>query len=365
MHENKKLKIFVDCHVFDDGFQGTTTYLKGLYTALIKDQTKEFFFGASDIDKLQTVFGNAENIQYIRYTSSGKFYRLLIDIPRIIKRNNIDYAHFQYITPLFKYCKYINTIHDLLFLDYPQYFPLLYRLVKGFFFRYSAKLSDLVLTVSPYSKAQIEHHYNIQNIIITPNAVDAAFFEKYDKKTVKEAVTKKYALNNYLLFVSRWEPRKNHDMLLKVFVEKKYYKNYSLVFVGQPAIANPKFDAFYQSLPAEVTAKILIRNKVSFDDLLLLIRGADVSVYPSIAEGFGIPPLESAAARVPTACSSATAMGDFDFFGNTLFNPNDEEAMHKAIQNAVSGTDTQAISNNIRQKYDWEISATALNTHLK
>ena len=154
-------------------------------------------------------------------------------------------------------------------------------------------------------------------------------------------------------------------MLLKVFVEKEYYKNYSLVFVGQPAIDNPKFDTLYQSLPAEVTAKILILNKVSFQDLLLLIRAANVSIYPSKAEGFGIPPLESAAAGVPTACSSSTAMADFDFFGNTLFDPNSETEMHAAIQNALSGTNTHEISNNIREKYNWEKSAYMLNTHLK
>ena len=365
MGTKKQLRIFVDCHVFDDGFQGTTTYLKGIYSALIKDETKQFYLAAFDVERLQTVFGTTKNVHYVRYASHGKFYRLLIDIPRIIKRNKIDFAHFQYITPPFKYCKYINTIHDLLFLDYPQYFPLTYKLVKGFLFRYSAKLSDLVVTVSPYSKAQIENHYKIQNVIVTPNAVDDAFFEQYDKSIVKEAVKEKYALNDYLLFVSRWEPRKNHDTLLKVFVEKEYYKNYSLVFVGQPAIDNPKFDALYQSLPAEITSKIIIRNKVNFEDLLLLIRGANVCVYPSKAEGFGIPPLESAAAGVATACSSATAMADFDFFGNTLFDPDSETAMHNAIQNALSGTHTQEISNSIKKKYDWKKSAYILNSYLE
>ncbi|AXG73693.1 glycosyltransferase family 1 protein [Flavobacterium arcticum] len=365
MNTRKQLRIFVDCHVFDGGFQGTTTYLKGIYGELIKDETKQFYLAAFDVENLQKVFGTAKNVHYVRYASHGKFYRLLIDIPRIIKRNDIDFAHFQYITPPFKYCKYINTIHDLLFLDYPQYFPLTYRLVKGFLFRYSAKLSDLVVTVSPYSKAQIENHYKIQNVIVTPNAVDAAFFEKYDKKTIHDTVTKKYAINDYLLFVSRWEPRKNHDMLLKVFVEQEYYKNYSLVFVGQPAIANPQFDVLYQSLPAEVSAKILILNKVSFDDLLQLIRGANVCLYPSKAEGFGIPPLESAAAGVATACSSATAMADFDFFGNTLFDPDSEGAMHIAIQNALSNTNTQEISDIIRQKYDWKKSAYILNSYIK
>lgn len=365
MQKNKKLKIFVDCHVFDDGYQGTTSYLKGLYTELVKDTGKEFYFAASDCNRLQEMFGNAANIHYLKYKSAGKFYRLLVDIPRMIKKNKIDYAHFQYITPPVKYCKYINTIHDVLFLDYPEYFPLSYKVVKGLLFWYSAKISDVVATVSPYSKQQIQKHFKSKDVIITPNAVDSAFFEKYDKAEIKTAVNEKYKFRKYILFVSRWEPRKNHDMLLKVFTDKEYYKNYDLVFVGMQAITNLKFNTLYQALPEDVKQKVHILNKVNFKNLLLLIRGADVCVYPSVAEGFGIPPLESAAAGVPIACSSATAMGDFDFFENTLFNPNSEEAMHHAIQNALTQGQNMQISTQIQEKYNWKKSAQALNAVLK
>ena len=154
----KTVNLFVDCHVFDGNLQGTTTYLKGLYQELINDKSKNFFLAAHNIENLQSIFGIHENVIYLQYSSKNKFVRLLFDIPKLIRQNKIDYAHFQYIVPPTKSCKYIVTIHDVLFLDFPQYFPLFYRIKNKLFFKYSANKSDIVLTVSQYSKEKIEKH---------------------------------------------------------------------------------------------------------------------------------------------------------------------------------------------------------------
>ena len=232
----KPIKIFVDCHVFDYGFQGTRTYIQGLYLELLKDKSKSFYFAAGNISNLKTIFGEADNIHYLEYTSKNKYYRLLIDIPRLIRKNKIDFAHFQYIIPPIKYCKYINTIHDVLFLDFPQYFPLSYRLKNKFLFKWSAKKSDIVLTVSSFSKNQIEKHFKINTIAITPNAVDPVYFEQYDKTAIKYKVKDKYNVDKYWIYISRWEPRKNHHTILEVFVENKFYKDFSLVFEVSSAV---------------------------------------------------------------------------------------------------------------------------------
>lgn len=58
----KKIKIFVDCHVFDGNFQGTTTYLKGLYTELLKDKSTQFYFGSTNVAFLKTIFGKHDNL---------------------------------------------------------------------------------------------------------------------------------------------------------------------------------------------------------------------------------------------------------------------------------------------------------------
>lgn len=353
----KYIKIFVDCHVFDGNFQGTTTYIKGLYSELIQDKNYQFFFAANDKEKLKTIFGTQDNVTYVSYKFSNKFSRLLFEIPRIIKKNNIDYAHFQYVTPPFKYCKYIVTIHDVLFLDFPHYFPWIYRLKNKLLFKTSAQLSDVVLSVSAYSKNQLQKHFRLNTVTVTPNAVDPVYFEKYDKIQSKEYVVNKFKVRDYFIYVSRWEPRKNHDSLLKVFVENDFYKTHDLVFIGDKAIDNKTYNNYYATLPKEIKAKIFTFNKVSFDDLVELVRGADLSIYPSIAEGFGIPPLESLAASVSTICSNTTAMSDFEFLNDCLFNPLDLKDLKDKIEIGLNDTKIPQKKETMMAKFNWKFAA--------
>lgn len=352
----KNTNILVDCHVFDQSLQGTTTYIKGIYLELIKDKTKNFYFVSHNYN-LEEIFGKQENVHYIKFKSKNKFYRLLIELPQIIKKHNIDYAHFQYIVPPLKRCKYIVSLHDVLFLDYPKYFPFIYKVSKKILYKYSAKYSDIVLTVSEFSKNRIERHFNLQNIYITPNAVEASFYETYDKVAVQKQVSEKFGIQNYFLFVSRWEPRKNHHLLLKVFVEKEYFKEYNLVFLGDEAIENKEYNKYYKSLSHNIKSKIYKLNKISFNDLLLINRAAKLSVYPSIAEGFGIPPLESIACGIPTVCSNTTAMSDFNFMSDCLFNPFDAIDLDNKIRIALSDQNLNDKKEKVFKKYNWRIAA--------
>lgn len=353
---NNPINIFVDCHIFDKNYQGTTTYIKGIYQEYIHDKNKHFFLAASNIENLQKVFGKQPNVTYLQLKSKNKFVRLLFEIPKILKRNKIDYAHFQYIAPPVNVCKYIVTIHDVLFLEYPNYFPWLYRIKNHFLFKISAKNAHIVCTVSEFSKQKIKHYFNV-NSIITPNAVDPVFFEKYDKISTQEQVKNQFNIENYWIFVSRWEPRKNHLNLVKVFVENEYYREYQLLFVGDKDLPNKQFDNYFESLPAEIQSRIIIKNKVSFTDLLLLLRGATLSAYPSFAEGFGIPPLESVAAQIPTVCSNTTAMADFNFLEGYLFNPYDLIHMNQTIKYALNRPFDIEIITKLQQKYNWNHAA--------
>ena len=145
------IKLLIDAHVFDGKYQGTRTYIQGIYSAMITHKDIEFYFAAQNVSRLKSIFGIAENIHYIRLDATNSIWRLAWEYPRIIKKYKIDYAHFQYICPLIKCCKEIVTIHDLLFLDFPKYFPLSYRIKNRTLFMYSAKRADLLLTVSEYS----------------------------------------------------------------------------------------------------------------------------------------------------------------------------------------------------------------------
>ncbi|MFT3794537.1 glycosyltransferase family 4 protein [Flavobacterium sp.] len=362
-------RIFVDCHVFDEGFQGTRTYIKGLYNELIADETRHFFFASVNTEILREEFGDRPNVTYLKFKSYSSIKRLLIEMPRMIRKHRIDFAHFQYRVPPLKLCKYIVTTHDVLFEDFPQTFPVGERYESSLTYWISAHMSEIVFTVSDYSRRQIQRHMRISNPVVMPNGVDSLFFEDYDKESVQAAVKKDYGLDNYLIYISRREPRKNQHLLLQYFIDLKLYENQQLVLVGHKTFEDEKFDAIYNPLDADIKKKILLISNVAFPEIVKLLRGAQAFIYPSIAEGFGIPPLEAAAVKIPVLCSNQTAMSDFQFFGDNLFNPFDPKEFSEKLLRIATSEPNQAeletIKNTVAEKYNWRIAADIFNRELK
>lgn len=308
-----------------------------------------------------------KNSHFVQYSSSSAMRRLNVDIPRIIQQHGIHFAHFQYITPFRKHCKYIVTTHDILFNDFKEEFSLSYRMVRNFLFRYSIKLADIKTTVSEYSKRRISHHYGIPSseIHVVKNGVSDAFYQPYDKQAAQEAIEKAYGISNYILYVSRLEPRKNHILLLKAFINQKLYeKNINLVFIGRSTIADSELEALQNAMPQEAKSHFFRIDQVNNEDLLTFYRGARIFAYPSKAEGFGIPPLEAGAMKIPLLCSNKTAMSDFTFFGDRFFDPQDESGFaHKLNDLLFLPEDAERcdqISEEIRKHYSWEESAKTL-----
>ncbi len=346
------MRLLVDAHVFDGRFQGTRTYLEGLYTHMTQHKDIDFYFAAQYEEKLRFVFGEAENIHFVHLNGEGRLKRLAVEFPNIIGNHKIDYAHFQYISPLYKTCREIVTVHDLLFMDFPQYFPAKYKMKNEFFFRRSAKRADLLLSVSEFSRDEIVRHYGIgrERISITFNSVLPAY-ENIEEVDVKE----RYGLDKYILTVSRIEPRKNHLALMRAFVELNLAeKGYKLVMVGGKDLGYKEFFDYYTSLPDGLKESMLFLQ-VPFNELVALYKNASLFVFPSLGEGFGIPPLEAVAYGCPLLCSNATAMAEFELPEEISFNPTDmEELKVKLVEQLEHPLEKSDYAKRVLMKYNWE-----------
>lgn len=356
---NTKIRIIVDAHVFDNYFQGTSTYLIGLYNSLVRYDDVEITLCALDIENLKRFFPD-DRFRFIKLTSSSKIVRILFEYPSLIRRKRFDYCHFQYIVPpLIVNCKVINTIHDLLFIDYPEYFSVIYRLIKGTLFRHSAWRSDLILTVSEFSKCAIMKHYKVseRKITVTPNAVDLLAVPELTRSELLH----KYKIEKYILFVSRFEPRKNHIGLIDAYLKLKlFHFGYSLVFVGskKDVIERDAYRSLVESIPELQKKYVLFLENISYGELNSLYRNADCFVYPSFAEGFGIPPLEAAVNKTKVLCSDRTAMSDFRFF-KYQFNPYDGDDLRNKLMMILRDNKYpyDLIKRLISEKYNWDTVA--------
>jgi glycosyltransferase involved in cell wall biosynthesis len=273
--------------------------------------------------------------------------------------------------PLAKNCRFIVTTHDVIFNEYPGEFSTIYRIGKNFLYSFSAKRADILTTVSDYSRKSIQKYLGIRNkqIHVIANGVHNKFFEPYDKNASRKYILEKYGFNKFILFVSRIEPRKNHVFLLKAFLELQLYKQgYHLVLLGHETLPVPEFDTFISNLPKEISKFIYINGDIGDDDLLEFYRAAALFVYPSKAEGFGIPPLEAAALKTPVLCSNSSAMSDFTFFGADLIDPLDTERFKNKLQSAIDTPHDpgylEHLSGIVKEKYSWEHSAQKLQEAL-
>ena len=372
MFIKKQLKIFVDGYHLNKEHQGTKTYVRELYKEFAKQNPDILIFiGCFKDLNIERGFVSYKNIRFIYYKQSNRVLRMFFEIPKIISDNKFEYAHFQYVIPFVtsKSCKYIVTIHDILFNDFKNYFSKAYRLKRNFLFKYSAKRADFLLTVSNYSKDRIKSHYKLDNkeILITPNGVSEDFFKETEKSESIKYINTKFGINNYILFVSRIEPRKNQQSLLKAFLEMNDQKVH-IVFIGFKSINNIEFDSILDSLNSEQKSKVHIFQNISDNDLFYFINAARIFAYPSLAEGFGIPPLEAGAMKIPVVCSNKTAMSDFDFFKKNLIDADDVESLKASLKNNLYNDNESHLAfvqKSIKEKYHWKKASDVLTDIIK
>jgi len=364
---HKPLKIFVDGHCLETEFQGAQTFVQNLYTNLLQDYPDiDVYFGACDCEKLAQLFPSISSSKFLSYKKrSSSLLRFVIDIPSILKRHRFDFAHFQYLSPpKNNNCKYIVTLHDILYHDFPQYFSLPYRVKRNFIFQRSIKEAAIKTTVSAYSRDRIHYHFNIpkDQVHILPNGVSNDFSNPGTKEEARALISKKYGISNFILYVSRVEPRKNHDFLLNEFLAMKLYRqNISLVFIGKRSINVVQLDKTIKRLTSSQKKYFFQFEQVNPIDLEAFYKACRLFVYPSMAEGFGIPPLEAAACNAPVLCSNATAMHDFNFFAPYIFDPENKKEFHEKIRAMIDSPPTEdhlkKIAAEVRARYAWQKSS--------
>lgn len=344
-----KIRLFVDAHIFDGIPQGTVTFLSGIYSELIKDQRFRLYVGSADKSLAEKFLGGTDFV-HISYKKESKFRRLLYTIPQILTANQIDYAHFQYISPIQKRCKYIVTTHDLLFLEFPWSFPLSYRIKNSFLFYISAKRADLITTVSQYSRESINKYFRIplRRITLIPNGVK----KNPEKPEPIDQLTGK----KFLLYISRIEPRKNQALLIKVWKELDLYnRDIDLVLVGSEGLKDLNFIKEINQLSEQEKNHFHWFKNVTSRNLDWMYQNCNLFIFPSSAEGFGIPPLEAAINGAKVLCSNTTAMKELNFWGKFNFNPNSVTEFKNALSFALTHDfDHQFAIEKIELTYNWK-----------
>jgi glycosyltransferase involved in cell wall biosynthesis len=208
----------------------------------------------------------------------------------------------------------VVTLHDVQHLDLPAMFPRAERAFRAAAWHPSLRGADRVIAISEYvrDRAQAQLGLDASRIRVVPQGVDHARFRPDDGER-----------EPFLLYPARPWPHKNHARL---------YDAFAMLRRERPVLTG---GGDFGAVPEGVE----LRGLVSDDELASLYRRASALVFPSLYEGFGLPPLEAMASGCPVACSNAAALPETVGDAARLFDPHDAAAIAAAVRDVLAAPD--------------------------
>ncbi|MEK0042879.1 glycosyltransferase family 1 protein [Escherichia albertii] len=332
---------------------GIGTYIKNLLREINKHESI----------RLQCVI-NQEHLEEIKNIGisdyiifRSRFFSPLEQIEYIFKLPSADIfwtPHFN--TSIFslrnKFKKRVVTIHDMFPFAYREHFKKTHFLYIKFLMKKAAEVSDLILTVSNFSKTQIIDYLNVseRKISAVPLGVDPDFLNTSNLPNVKK---------KYILCVGNVKPHKNIKRAIKAFISiSDKIPFYDLIIVG-------KSEGFYS--PEDNLEELIQGNErihftgfVTIDALKKYYSEASMLLFPSLYEGFGLPLLEAMSFGLPIAASSRGSLPEVGKDAIIYFDPESIEHISLTIVGIISGEmkcDTLAYRS-ILNEYTWKKCAT-------
>ncbi len=359
------MRIGIDARFYGSLGKGLGRYTQKLIENLEKVSSEDKFF----------IFLRKEN--WDEYQPANKnFSKVLANIPwygvreqvffpRILKKYNLDLVHFPHFNvPVFWKGKFVVTIHDLILFHFPTqrattlspFYYFLKKIAHRIVIRNAVKKSEKIIAVSRFTKKDILKHFRVSSrkIAVTLEAVDRTL---EPLRASPQQIHKKYGIiKPYILYVGNAYPHKNLERLVLVFREfVRKHPHLHLVLVG-------KEDYFYRRLKKFVKdnriRQVIFTDFVPDGELGTLYKEALLYIFPSLYEGFGLPPLEAMSWNLPVASSNASCLPEILGDAACYFDPQALTEMAETIEKVATNGEVRQklISGGHKQvkKYSWE-----------
>jgi len=333
------MRIGIDFHAAEQEGTGNCTYIRRL------------------VESLLTLNGDHEYFLYIT-DPSRPYYEYFRHRPSVCLRNlparnalartpalglktladKLDILHVQYVAPPIHAGKLVVTVHDISFARIPGYFSRGLRLYLKTLVPFSLKKASGIITISEYSKQDIGKRYSVptERIHITPLAAGPEFKPDETPETRQTLLRRLGFQGPYILYVGRLDPRKNVVALTRAFADLKKTGNipHRLVIAGR---GNSQPERFRSDVEKAGLGRQAVWTGFIPDELLpSLFSQAEVFVYPSLYEGFGLPPLEAMACGCPVIASNVTALPEVIGTAGLLIDPAQTASLVEAILKVIS-----------------------------
>jgi len=366
------MKIAIDATIIRKENTGTGFYIINLINGLakIKDGNDYYIFMNNELSKEFFNFEN-NNFHIINKNFKNRIFRVIWQFflfPFELKKLKVRVLHSpNYITPLFKLgFKVIVTIHDLTFYLFPEKFTVTKRLFFKYMLPLFIKISDKIIAVSNNTKKDILKFFKIseRKVIVTFESYPEYY--TYNNDSNDQNILTKYGIGSkYLLFVGMIEPRKNILSILKSFKEIDSDLELDLVIAGKKGWYYKEIELYLEKLlRIGIKNKIIFTGYVSEPELKYLYQNAFIFIYPSIYEGFGIPPLQAMACKVPVITSNLSSLPEVVGDAAIMVNPYDINKISEAIKTLYIDFDkrSELVNKGVIQAKKFSLENFAKNT---
>jgi glycosyltransferase involved in cell wall biosynthesis len=233
--------------------------------------------------------------------------------------------------------KKIVTIHDLIYLRYPEFFPWIDRKVYHQKFVHSVNVSDRVLAICEQTKQDIIRYFGTDSkkIDVVYQACHPRFYDKWTSER-KKALLFELGLGSkpYILYVGAFEKRKNLLNLIHAFATLAHKIDHQLVLVGSGKSYLKRMNELIVHYKLQERIKII--QQVETESLPGLYQGADLFVFPSFYEGFGIPIVEALFSEVPVITSVGSCFSESGGPSSLYIDPNSVDQLREVMLSVLS-----------------------------
>ncbi len=282
-----------------------------------------------------------------------KSYWRSFSLSRNIKKHKLDIYHgLSNELPHKAYktgAKIIVTVHDLIFIRYPELFNKIDRTIYFQKFKYACDIADTIIAISEQTKSDIVNFLNVNEnkIEVVYQGCNPIFYKK-ESTSKKIETAQKYKLpEKYILYVGTVEERKNSLSILEAV--KNFNIDISVVIIGGKTPYQEKLENFIAKNKME--KYVFIHNDIPFHNFPAIYQQAEMFIYPSIFEGFGIPIIEALNSKIPVITTKGGCFSEAGGMSSLYVESGNIEELGIAIQKLLN--DSELKDKMIKDGYDY------------
>lgn len=334
----KKMKVGIDCREIKGKITGIGRFLlEFLKKAKMYKEFEFILLGNQYTDFQNEIFSEYKKIVIPEKIT---FFWDQFKLKNVLEKNNFDLFFSPYYkVPIFSNIPLINSLFDVIYLMVEPYKSQLKNkfFIKNFIKIVSKKVKK-ILTCSYSTKRDLIKHLSLpeEKIEVVYLSVDEKFIPQSSQRILE--IKNKYGIKKkYILYVGNFNPHKNVKNLIEAYkiLPEKLKQEYILILIGGDSSAVANF------IESDKSENYIIIENVPDDDLPAFYSAAEVFVFPSLYEGFGLPPLEAMSCGCPVVSSNLSSMPEILQDSCLYFNPYKIEEISQKIINVIEDKNLQ------------------------